>query len=956
MIFGHKKLSESVVMREFEKVAIAKKMVKVSEEPVITKEASASYQPSNNLIDDMLKLATGLRDRGFEKDASSLEEKVLTYKLAETHLYRAIDEDAEDMLEFAHPKKDKIVFDAANGDGEVEDTLSQHKKIIDIVNKQPKKVAFDVLAETADILGLKKKADKFADIAKLVGTSDIAALISNINFLKAQLVKVIPKQGALYVATNNNNYVLAIGTGSVLWTLVEGIRGNYYTPHTSKDFEINFLEFYRRANSIQGVQWDYSLENADADFRTLFATKDYVDHANVNLQHLYSEFNDKINGLPEINEKSDVASINKFVETVNSLIGKDSWFVLKGLTNNDGELENKIRLVFINQISENAQALAQELTAKQPAVATGMDKVLDPGFANIIAGRFESVSGKDNHSDYFKNIASVIRANGGKPYKELYTQLVQIDKDLASATDESKLDLVGQDWQKGYKVAYQSNNLIKEALTLGEVFKTPSRTPATAPYNRPAGRNAGRSAVKETSTFEKAFPEEFNAVATMQNSLQLLADNLDKFGVNKDKQTQIRNILLGTGGVQGTFNGRVDGIWGGKTEAALKEANVILASHGIKEKLSTDAQRINGELQEGHESKDVANLATANVNVFNQALDSVGVSVKKPEDDNSPYLDSLPENPNLLQTEPPIDENKASGLNLTDTDLGSFAGLYQFIGVNRLLDISAGGFNYQSWENILHWFYIRANKQAALLKTKAKIKYFVLTQGLYKKLLAFENKDPSKILSARDLDGVSRATGPTQNAAYKINPNADGSEVKTDVNNTEVPPFGYKFNIDALYDNGKYRSYMKNYDKYRIYLSIPILEVNDFSYSIPQITHKYIKALSDTDVLSLNGENPAAQVRGVVNPLTYLQLMNSNHPTAINFRRKADDLALMTVVNGLSRDLPEILNAYIKTSPSEKYNDIIMNAWDKWSANLSSTMSRINSDFHDAGPAPKVIF
>src|SRR6266704_1587366 len=149
MIFKHKPLSESIVMREFEKVAIKKGLAKGS---VISKTASEveklDLNPSNNLIIDMLNLAEGLRVKGFEKEAESLEGKVLAYKTEETNLYRAIDEDADDMLDFAHPKKNKVKFEAKDGHGDFEDTRSQHEKMIAIINK---KVASDlnlVLGET----------------------------------------------------------------------------------------------------------------------------------------------------------------------------------------------------------------------------------------------------------------------------------------------------------------------------------------------------------------------------------------------------------------------------------------------------------------------------------------------------------------------------------------------------------------------------------------------------------------------------------------------------------------------------------------------------------------------------------------------------------------------------------------------------------------------------------------
>src|SRR6266404_8257204 len=121
MIFKNRPLTDSVVMQEFERIAISKNMVKPE---IISKQASdntVKLEPTKDLIIDMLNLAEGLRVKGFDKEAESLEGKVLAYKTAETHLYRAIDEDADDMLDFAHPKKNRVKFEAKDGHGDFED-------------------------------------------------------------------------------------------------------------------------------------------------------------------------------------------------------------------------------------------------------------------------------------------------------------------------------------------------------------------------------------------------------------------------------------------------------------------------------------------------------------------------------------------------------------------------------------------------------------------------------------------------------------------------------------------------------------------------------------------------------------------------------------------------------------------------------------------------------------------
>jgi hypothetical protein len=967
MIFKHKKLSESVVMREFEKVALAKKMVKV-EESVITKEASASYQPSNNLIDDMLKLANGLRGRGFEKDASSLEEKVLTYKLAETHLYRAIDEDAEDMLEFAHPKKDKIVFDAANGDGEIEDTLSQHKKILDIVNKQPKKVAFDVLAETADILGLKKKAD-FNSLAP------IDAKIADVNFGKDQLVKILTQKSSIYAKIDDT---LIFGNHGWGFPLIDGNKEAYEV--NGDHFLTAFLDYFKHNSKpiITPNTWEL-FTSGSIKFDELI-TDEKVNNANGMLQSLYGDFLNKVKSLPEIKKENgvvDANSVNKFLETVSGLFDKNSEVILLALVGDDEKLKSEIENKIIPTMISGAKGLLENVS-KQPENAAINKDYIDT--ANMIVYRLGTIVTTMTNDkitnpspDIFKNVAEAIKANinDKKPFKDLSYDLVRIDNVFSKINNIHDLDNWAQAWQKNFSKSASKKELnVKTAQSLDPAtYKSPTGPTHPAVYTKPAGRNAGRSAVKEQSNFETESPVEFKSVSTMQILLQTLADNLDKFPntVNPNDIPKIKSILLGTGGIGGTYNTNRDGIWGPKTEEALKMADQITGG-----KLFFGAQRINGKLEGDNTPEKVANLADKNVAALNDILEKVHVAVPNKSKPVSSYLDNIPENSNLLQTDPPADEDE-NGVGLAPRDLNSFSGLSNFIRRNfQNLDFSAGGLNYQNWVTVLNWFYKRAYQQAKLLRNESdqdqakanKAKYIAFVTNLYDDLNKFHdsltNKDPAQIITPKELDGntsLSSTNGPTQNAAYRTNnTNADGTEAQSDVNKPEAPPFGYEFNIVSLYKN--YGHAMSYFDQYKDWLSIPLFNVNDFGYSPVQISAKYIKALTPQDILMLNGiSNPNALIPGqTTTQYTYLNLMNSNVPAAISMRSRASDYALLSVVNGLSRDLPAIMSAYIQNSPSDQYNKIIANAWDKWSNNLAETRSRINSDFSSNGQIPKVIF
>ena len=86
----------------------------------------------------ILSLCAKLRQEGFAKQADGLESKFLTYKSAAVHLYNTHNETGEDLINAAHPDGDNAICDAADGLGTVETVLSRHKKMVDVITKEPK--------------------------------------------------------------------------------------------------------------------------------------------------------------------------------------------------------------------------------------------------------------------------------------------------------------------------------------------------------------------------------------------------------------------------------------------------------------------------------------------------------------------------------------------------------------------------------------------------------------------------------------------------------------------------------------------------------------------------------------------------------------------------------------------------------------------------------------------------
>lgn len=139
--------------------------------------------------ENVLKLCSGLKEKGFHKQADDLEERFVLYKAAKnTHLYRAHDEDGEDLINAAHPDGDPNMGDGEHGD--VETILSRHKKMVDIVNKAPT----GKLGQYVNYCKIALAGDEFENkISEFIKTflpafkSSFSGLLSNNRYLDAKL-------------------------------------------------------------------------------------------------------------------------------------------------------------------------------------------------------------------------------------------------------------------------------------------------------------------------------------------------------------------------------------------------------------------------------------------------------------------------------------------------------------------------------------------------------------------------------------------------------------------------------------------------------------------------------------------------------------------------------------------------------------------------------------------------
>ena len=139
MTFKHIKFDDSPVMRSLERIAKEKGMVKESLlEKIASRSAmvkKADLTPTTNLMENLIKLCSGLREEGFDKYADELESTFMMFKQAQT-LYETSKETGEDLVDMAHPKGSHTL-EGVSGDAVFETIIDQQLKDIKMVEKKP---------------------------------------------------------------------------------------------------------------------------------------------------------------------------------------------------------------------------------------------------------------------------------------------------------------------------------------------------------------------------------------------------------------------------------------------------------------------------------------------------------------------------------------------------------------------------------------------------------------------------------------------------------------------------------------------------------------------------------------------------------------------------------------------------------------------------------------------------
>jgi exonuclease VII small subunit len=196
-----------------------------------------------SLSENILKLCAQLRSEGFVKHANDLEDKFANYTKSATslHLYKVHKEDGEALLERAHPDGDvKICDDVSDELGTVETKLSRHKKILDIVRKEPtgKLGAYVEYCKVA--LGLDN--NRILNIKKL---------LQRASFLIKTAIKKATQGGDLYNITlgsmqHSSDHIAEIAT-------TFGANNNRRSMFEDAKSELNEIMYHMEPGFLKGV-------------------------------------------------------------------------------------------------------------------------------------------------------------------------------------------------------------------------------------------------------------------------------------------------------------------------------------------------------------------------------------------------------------------------------------------------------------------------------------------------------------------------------------------------------------------------------------------------------------------------------------------------------------------------------------------------------------------------------
>jgi hypothetical protein len=691
----HINLKDSVVMKELVKIGLEKGFIKPREQ---IKQASSQKNEINSnspAIEQALLLADKLRNKGYIKDAEALEYKILLYKTAEsTHLYRAIDEDGEDIINFAH-EGDVKVAPAKDGLGDVETILSQHKKMVDIALKEKKANLINdlsiILNKTA------QEQDKLSE-----GIEELNAAATN---LKSLLDK-----------WNHNSYrpVFKLDGNSI----------NLDLYRVGDKICLTYLAGYE-ANTVNPREW-YGLFESFATKKLLKQTIDkfistgnsevfiqLVEHANKNLQSLFDRvfaigFNIQI---PQNASSEEILSKKKLWQ---DFINHDFWGI--SIVSSFWDETNKFAPQYSERITNAFNDLEKIIRNGEFNIDQEVLKLIQRNLdsAAQIAKSKES-SDFNNFANILDNYARIFGSSINKEWKNIYNQLKTVHPDAGKKTtinewiDYSNKILGDIRKTSSIKLAQEIPTSQKATPAQTQVIKEQPK-PSVKPNSSNTRKLTLEQWRKTIADFATRNPIEYNAVQSMQQAIvkfsSLIVPNKALFGLNDTDAANFANILSNTGKRTEFYSQKLealDGMWGRQTSNAIKTLKDLLlksTDENLK-KLASELVVDNNFSYTSKSDKDqkiVAEKAISNISKVNTVLQKLGTEGISSGSTQNVY-ELIPENSNPQIFQQGYNDFKEGTIAINHGDLISFSTLNNWLVKNKI--ITGNKLSVGNWYSLL---------------------------------------------------------------------------------------------------------------------------------------------------------------------------------------------------------------------------------------------------------------
>jgi hypothetical protein len=649
---------ESQVMRELERLEIAKNGI-----PESKIEKKASVEESDSLLCKLTSFSKSLRKIGKNKDADVLDFKIAKYAAENVHLYRAHDEDGEDLIEFAHSDGPVEIYESKGGYGIVETQLTQHKKIVDVVNKQPtgKYASSSFLGEIASIL-------------KVAGNDDIEQIKEDLDYGRKFLKQILSKFDIDIVGSTSF-------VGDHIGFFVDS-KGIYfktpkygYKPVASVKNDSGYPEIEKNEFWPLFVSYNRDVEKAARNWEVSeLKPKEYWEKetlkANNNIRESLKDVIKTANTIGVESIPDDPFKFISFVDNQDRMLRKlesSKWLIDQGIDTiwNDEDIIDrynkgleklrssidKLKLIKEDKYIQLINSILKDISNEVHRIGISYD-----GFDNVNIVSVSDLKSKFGASDakvFFERLERALpilrnaRSIKSSSAKYNFTKNADALDDLLKAVERMP----------------KNQDQVVQAPTTVPVssVKTPAapvpQNPAVFNKTRREYVNQWKSKVDKEYVGAVDNMQEFLVSTLYSNANAIFISILDKPGVagliNNLKETAAKDY-------RGDFD--IDAQWGPGTSKAVEAAKKLLSmlpnNSGVENIKSGIDININGKTgylyyagYDTDKQKEVAKIASENVKVMNDVLSKnnlgmFGFSQNKEKSVNS-VLDFIPKDTNM---------------------------------------------------------------------------------------------------------------------------------------------------------------------------------------------------------------------------------------------------------------------------------------------------------------------